>query len=148
MPLMTSSPFHAELLARGLRARAERPECRAQLSPEDLRLLPRREVATLWHLVVVDERGVGPLGPAPGSLVLLAGEHRHGDRDLGDTLGIEEAALVFPVETRSGDPGSRQPVEGDVVEDLVPRELAGGARCALQCREDGGRGLAVVVGVV
>ena len=60
---------------------AQRPERRAQLLGEELRLLPRREVTALVDLVEVDELGIGALGPAPRRLVDLAGKHRHGDRD-------------------------------------------------------------------
>ena len=43
-------------------------------------------------------------------------------------FGVEEAALVFPIETRGRDPRIRQPIERDVVEDLVWRQLARRAR--------------------
>ena len=74
---------------------AQRPERGAELAGEQLRLLPRREVAPFVDLVVIEELGIGPLGPAPRSLILLAGEdgHRHRNRD---ALGVEKAALVFP----------------------------------------------------
>ena len=92
-------------------------------------------MAALIDLVVVDEVGVGPLGPAPRRLILLAGKHAHGHRD-GDALGVEEATLVFPVETGRRDPSVREPVERDVVEDLVARQFAGGARGSVQRLHD------------
>ena len=104
-------------------------------------------MAAAVDLVEVDEVGVGLLGPAPRRLVLLAREDGHGDRDR-DALRVEEAALVFPVETGRGDPGVRQPVERDVVEDFVARQLARGALRALQSGRHRGGGLAVGVVVV
>src|SRR5215472_1204459 len=82
---------------------AQCPERRADLFGEQLRLFPGGEVAALVDLVVVDEVGVGPFGPAPRCLILLAGKDAHGHRD-GDALGVEEAALVLPIETRRRDP--------------------------------------------
>src|SRR5215468_12754106 len=114
---------------------AKRPEARANLFGKELWLFPGREVAALVDLVVVDEVGVGPLGPAPRRLILLAGKDAYGHRD-GDALGVEEAALVFPIETRRRDPRVRKPVERDVVEDLLPRQFARGARSPVQSRQD------------
>ena len=114
-------------------ALAQGPEPGAELFREELRLLPGGEVPALVDLVEVDEVGVGLLGPAPRGVVLLAGEHAHGHRN-GNALGVEEAALVLPVETGRGDPGVRQPVERDVVEDLVTGQLARGARGPVQSR--------------
>ena len=76
------------------------------------------------ELVVIDEVvGVGPLRPAPRRLIELVGEDadREWDRD---ALGVEEVGLVLPIEASGGDPGIRQPVEGDVVEQVVSREVA------------------------
>jgi hypothetical protein len=41
-------------------------------------------------------------------------------------LDVEEADRLLPVEPTRGDPGVRQPGERDVVEDLVPGEVADG----------------------
>ena len=82
-------------------------------------------MAALGEPVVVDELGIRLLRPALRRLVDLVGEGAHGDRDL-DAPRIEEAARrkmrVVPVEARRGDRGVRQPVERDVVEDVVPRQ--------------------------
>ena len=101
----------------------------------------------LVDLVVVDELGIGALGPTPRGLILLARKDTHRDRD-GDALGVEESALVFPIETRRRDPRVGQPVQRDVVEDLVTRQFARGARGTLQSRGDRRRRLAVRVVVV
>jgi len=92
-------------------------------------------VAALRDLVVVEEFGIGALSPAARRLVLLAGKdaHRHGD---GDALGVEEAALVLPVETGRRDPRLRQPIERDVVEDLVTGQFAGVAGGPVQSVDD------------
>src|SRR5215217_8801698 len=102
---------------------AKRPEARADLFREQLRLLPGRKVPAPVVLVVVDEVGVRLLGPAPRNPVELVGEGAHADRDR-DALGGEEATLERPIEASRGDPAVGQPVEGDVVEDVVAREVA------------------------
>src|SRR5499427_7336419 len=75
---------------------AQCAERRADLFGEELRLFPGGEVAALVDLVVVDEVGVGPLGPAARRLVLLAREDARGHRD-GHALDVEETTLVLPV---------------------------------------------------
>src|SRR3954452_6533760 len=126
---------------------SEGPECGSQLRGEKLRLFPGGEVAAAVDFVEVDEVGVGPLGPAARRLILLAGEDGHGHRDR-DALRVEEAALVLPVEARRRDARLRQPVERDVVEDLVTRQLARGTRRPVQRRDHCRGRLAVGVVVV
>jgi hypothetical protein len=126
---------------------AERPEGRPQFVSENRRLLPSGEVSTLVGSVVINELGVGPLGPAPRGLILLAGKDGHRHRN-GDTLGVEEATLIFPIEARRRDTRIRQPIERDVVEDLIPRQLARGARRPVQSRGDRCRRLAISIIVV
>ena len=96
-----------------------------QLGGEGHRLLPGGEVAALGKPVVVDELRIGLLGPALRRLVDLVGEGADGDRDL-DAPRIEEAARremrIVPIEPRRGDRGVGQPVQRDVVEDVVPRQ--------------------------
>ena len=79
-------------------------------------------MAAFGDLVVVDELGIRPLRPTPRSRVDLVGEDAYRDRDL-DAPGVEEASrrmmCVVPVQARRGDRGVRQPVERDVVEDVV-----------------------------
>jgi hypothetical protein len=130
-----------------IRSLAKRPEARANLFGEELGLFPGREVAAPVDLVEVNEVGIGPFGPAPRRLILLARKDAHGNRN-GDALGVEEATLVFPVETRRGDPGVREPVDRDVVEDLRTRQFAGGARVPVQSRDDRRGRLAAPIVVV
>jgi hypothetical protein len=82
---------------------AKRPEARADLFGEQLRLLPGREVPTLVELVVMDEVGIGLLCPTPRHLVDLVRKDAHRYRD-GDALRVEEADRIFPIETSRRDP--------------------------------------------
>src|SRR6185369_9856971 len=75
---------------------AEGLERRAQFCAEQLRLLPRGEVAALVDPVEVDELVVRPLGPAPRRLEALAGEDGDGSRDR-DVGGEVEVHLVLPI---------------------------------------------------
>src|SRR5215211_4889313 len=95
----------------------------------------------------MDEFGIRSLCPTPRRLILLAGKDAHGHGNV-DALGVEKAAFVFPIETRRRDPGVRQPIKRDVVENLVTREFAGGARRPVQSRDDRLRRLAVSIIVV
>src|SRR5207237_9094872 len=66
------------------------------------------------------------LGPTLRGLIDLVRIRHHGYWKL-NAPGVEEAALApqlpcAPIETRRGDRGVRQPVEGDVVEDVVARQ--------------------------
>src|ERR1051326_3202278 len=99
----------------------QRVERRAHFRREEQRLFPRREVPALVHLVEVGEVRVTALCPAPGGLVDLAGEDGERRRD-GEVLGAEVRGLVVPVAAGRGDSGVGQPVEGDVVEHIVPRQ--------------------------
>ena len=103
----------------------QRPEACTKLFCEQLWLFPGGEVAASVELVVVDEVVVGPLGPATGGLVALVWKDADGRRD-GDVDGEEAGDLGLPVETSRRDRRVRQPVEGDVVKDVVACELAGG----------------------
>src|SRR5262249_4173323 len=134
MPVASSSCL-LRLRASRRHAITYRAEARADFFGKELRLFPSREVAALVDLVEVDEVGVGPFGPAPRRLILLARKDAHGHRN-GHALGVEEATLVSPIETSRGDPGVREPVERDVVEDLLTRQFARGARGPVQSRDD------------
>src|SRR5215213_3083911 len=103
---------------------AKRPEARADLFREQLRLLPGRKVPAPVDLVEVDEIGIGLLRPTLRHLIELVRKDTHGYRD-GDALRVEEAELVLPIKTSRRDPRVRQPVVGDVVEDVVSGEALG-----------------------
>src|SRR5271169_2530164 len=129
---MASRPNALLLAGRGWKlsvVRTQRPERRSHLLNEELRLLPGGEVSALGKLVVVDQLRVRPLCPTPRGLVDLVGEGADGDRDF-DAPHVEEACSVrdlrgVPVEARRGDRGVCQPIERDIVEDVVPRQALG-----------------------
>src|SRR4029453_16891235 len=90
------------LLAR-LCGSAQRFERGSEFLGENRRLLPRREVTALFRLVVVNEIGVGSLGPTPRRLILLAWKDAHGCGEL-HPFHVEKTAPVFPIETGRRDP--------------------------------------------
>src|SRR5262245_48488576 len=88
-------------------------------------------MTALVDFVEVNKVAVGSLDPAPGRPPQLAGEdgkcRRNGDLPLiGD-------ARVLPVEPCSGGAGVGDPVQGDVVENLVPSQLALRMSCKGVC---------------
>src|SRR5271163_2260109 len=102
----------------------QRPERSSQLRAEKHRLFPGREVAAPVELVVIDEFWIRPFRPAPRGRVDLVRKDAHGNGN-GDVFDVEEGQLVFPIQTRRRDRCVRQPIERDVVEDVVSREAAG-----------------------
>src|SRR5260221_4025051 len=90
------------------RLATQRPEACANLFREDLRLFPRREVAAPVDLVVMDELGERPLSPTPRSRIELVGKDGHGDGNV-DSLGVEVAELVLPVQADRWNTRARQP---------------------------------------
>src|SRR5260370_25971437 len=99
---------------------AQRLERRAQVRHQQLWLFPRREVPAFVELVVIDELGIRPLRPASRGLIELLRKGAHGSRD-GDVFRSEKRQLALPIETRRRDRRVRQPIERDVVEDVVSR---------------------------
>src|SRR5215813_5896278 len=96
-------------------------ERRPQLLSYELRLFPSRKVATFGKPVVVDQVGIGSLDPTARGRVYLLWKYAHGNRD-GDVFRREEPQLVFPIQTRRRDRSVCEPVERDVVEDVVSCE--------------------------
>src|SRR5882672_11297805 len=72
----------------------------------------------------MDEFGVRPLYPTPRGGVDLIWKDADGNRD-GDVLRGEKGKLVFPIQTSRRDRRVRQPVEGDVVENVISRKALG-----------------------
>src|ERR1700732_4566814 len=72
----------------------------------------------------MDEFGVRPLCPTPRGDVDLIWKDADGNRD-GDVLRGEKGKLVFPIQTSRRDRRVRQPVEGDVVENVISRKALG-----------------------
>src|SRR5437764_4392385 len=105
-------------------------ERRPDLGREQLGLLPGGEVAALAGLVVVGEVWVGLFGPAARGAEDLAGERGEADRelDLRRSLPGRESlgSSALPVRAGGRGPGAGQPVQRDVVEDVVPGEAPGG----------------------
>src|ERR1700674_4244208 len=72
----------------------------------------------------MDEFWVRPLCPTPRRGVDLIWKDADGNRD-GDVLRREKGKLVFPIQTSRRDRRVRQPVEGDVVENVISRKALG-----------------------
>ena len=86
-------------------------------------------MAAFWGLVVVNQFGIGFLGPALRGGVDLIGERADGDGDF-DASDIEEASAGgdlrgVPVEACGRDAGVGEPVERDVVENVVAAQPLG-----------------------
>src|SRR5262245_19538674 len=59
--------------------------------------------------------------PGPWTLIEFIREGAHGNRD-GHTLGSEEWKLVFPIQPSRRNRRSRQPIDRDIVENVVSRQ--------------------------
>src|ERR1700726_220944 len=104
---------------------AERAKAGSKLFNKQSWLFPGREVTALAELVIVDQLGIGALGPAPRSRIEFVREDAHGDRD-GDAFRIEVPfAPILPIETSARKRCVRQPGDRDVVENVVAREAFG-----------------------
>jgi len=114
-----------EVLRVGIRERLERG---AHLTREELRLFPGREVPALLRHVVVNEVVVRALHPVLRRLEDLVGKHRVGDGERQVRRRILErrssALCLLPVNPRGRRRGVRQPVQRDVVDDMVAGEVA------------------------
>ena len=81
-------------------------------------------MTALFHLVVMDEIGIGPLCPGPGCLVEFVREDAHGSWDF-NALGTEEGLLILPIESGRRDRCVGQPEQRDIVEDIVRCQTLG-----------------------
>ena len=104
---------------------AQLSEARANLFGKELRLFPCRKVPAFVDFVVINELAIRPLRPTARGLIVLAGEDAHGSRD-SDVDGVVKIELAFPIEARRRNRRIRQPVERDVVEDVVSGKVAWG----------------------
>src|SRR5262249_58032183 len=95
----------------------------SQLRREQLRLFPGGEVTAPVDLVEVSQGRVGVLDPAARRLEDLTGEGGEADRERGRRRSLTGRARgglsAFPVGPGRRGAGSRQPVQRDVVEDVV-----------------------------
>src|SRR5436305_3550028 len=107
----------------------QRAERGPHLGREELGLLPSGEVAAPVDLVEVREVGVGHLDPAPRGSPDLVGECREADRYGRRRRGLNgepgPCSSVLPVVPGGGGPGACQPVERDVVEDVLLGQVPG-----------------------
>jgi hypothetical protein len=76
-------------------------------------------MAAFVELVVADELGIRSLCPTPRDCTDLVRKGAHGD-GYGDPFRREKAELVFPINTPGRHDRICQPVERDVVKDIVP----------------------------
>jgi hypothetical protein len=90
-------------------------------------------MSALVDLVVIDEVVICTLCPAPRRLVGLTGKDARGSRD-GHVGGVVKAELIFLVEAGRRNRRAGQPVERDVVEDIVSGEVARGMPLVAGCR--------------
>src|SRR5918993_4211824 len=104
----------------------QRLETCAKIFHDRLRLLPRGKVRTFRMALIVGQLGISLFGPLPRNRGDLLRKGAYHDWDLY-ALRSEEGVLVFPIELGRRHPGFRQPVEGDVVENIVSRQALSGA---------------------
>src|SRR5215469_5711584 len=108
----------------------QRSERGPDLLREQFGFFPGGEVAAAGGLVEVAEGGVAQLDPAARGPEGLAGEHREADRklDLRSSLPNRKGcgSSVLPVRPGRRSPSAGQPVQRDVVEDVVAGETPGG----------------------
>ncbi len=72
----------------------------------------------------MNQFGIRALCPTSRGLIELVRKGAHGNRNR-DTFRGEKGELAFPIQTSRRDCRVRQPVERDVVEDVVSRQALG-----------------------
>src|SRR5438105_13382882 len=78
-------------------------------------------MAALRQAIVVDELGISLFSPTLRCRVNLVGKNAHGGWYL-NALWCKEWELAFPIQSSRGDGRICQPVQGDVVENVLPSE--------------------------
>ena len=76
---------------------------------------------TFIKFVVMNQLWKSSLRPTARALIKLIGESTHSHRN-GHALWREKRELVFPVQTSRRNRGARQPIERDVIKDIIARE--------------------------
>src|ERR1700682_204004 len=102
----------------------KRPKRGSHLVGKQRWLLPGGKVSAYGKPVVVDQLRIGLFCPAARRFVELVRKDADAHRDF-DALHVEEPELVLPVEASRRNRCIRQPVKGDVVENVVARKAAG-----------------------
>src|SRR5262245_18441281 len=121
----------------------KRPERGSHLRAEKLRLLPRGKVSAFVDLVEVDQVAIGASGPRLRSPINIIWKYRDCDRkrDLAGLLSGRDndaaARAVLPVQPRCRGRGVGQPVERNIVQDVVFRRRCPGIVAVPPLREAG-----------
>src|SRR6516162_3609944 len=121
-----------------------------KLFRKELRLFPGREVTTFFRLVEIDEFLISPLRPTPRRSIVFAGKDAYGGGD-SDVGGIIKVEVSIPIEAGRRNRCVGQPVERDVVDDIVSCQVISGMtidRVPDHGRHDHRRRLSVTVAVV
>ena len=84
-------------------------------------MLPGRKVSAFWEAVIVNKPGIRFRGPALRCGVDLIRKDADANRD-GNVFRGKEVELVFPLQTSRRNRGVREPIERDIVEDVVSRK--------------------------
>ena len=127
--------------ARGATAGVKRSACvvhhvetAAELAHERVRLLERREVAPGCELIPIDELAEALFCPTSRRAEDLFGEDADAGRE-GDGIAVD-LVEALPIEPRLRGPGIGQPVEHDVVDELVACQHVFGMTVAVRPRPE------------
>src|SRR3954452_22357151 len=109
---------------------SQRLECGPDLRCEKLRLFPGSEVAALVDLVEVSDVRVARLDPAARRPPDLSWKRREAERDLRRrqwlrTRGRRVRPVRLPIRSSCRGTGAGEPVQRDVVEDVIACQVAG-----------------------
>src|SRR5271156_1782329 len=102
---------------------SHRLEARANVFAKELRLFPGGKVAADVVLLVIDEFRIRLLRPAPRRRVYLVRKRADANGN-SHALDVKEAELILPIEAARRNTRLRQPVKGDVIENVIARKAA------------------------